>query len=359
MKRRVLLWLIIYSLGFSLFTGCSQPATSDPSNESEAISYSAAQNTDAPVSSIPLITSLPQNTAAQEPAGSDNITITSEPASSASLHDNTPYCPTPEAPDILSEGNEVTHIDYSNQSDGYIMIKYTGNCPKVKMIIVGPNSYKCTYDLISSDYQAFPLTAGNGSYSIGVYENIEGTSYATAYSMTLEANISDEFSPYLRPSQYVNYTADSYAVTFASELCSTAVNELDCISTIYNYIIENITYDHDKAQAATNGKLTGYLPEIDASLIAGKGICLDYAAIMTCMLRSQHIPTRLEVGYAGDVYHAWVSTYIKDIGWVNGIIQFDGQHWNLMDPTFGASTGEEELREFIGDGSNYTIKYIY
>jgi len=81
--------------------------------------------------------------------------------------------------------------------------------------------------------------------------------------------------------------------------------------------------------------------------------------MMTCMLRTQQIPTRLEVGYAGSTYHAWISVYLEDIGWVNGIIEFTGSDWSLMDPTFGASTGSKELREFIGDGTNYTTKYIY
>lgn len=44
------------------------------------------------------------------------------------------------------------------------------------------------------------------------------------------------------------------------------------------------------------------------------------------MLRSQRIPTRLEVGYMGDVYHAWISIYTKETGWVNGIIEFDGKN---------------------------------
>jgi hypothetical protein len=77
------------------------------------------------------------------------------------------------------------------------------------------------------------------------------------------------------------------------------------------------------------------------------------------MLRTQQIPTRLEVGYAGSTYHAWISVYLDDIGWVNGIIEFTGSDWSLMDPTFGASTGDKKLREFIGDGTNYTTKYIY
>ena len=80
---------------------------------------------------------------------------------------------------------------------------------------------------------------------------------------------------------------------------------------------------------------------------------------MAAMLRSQRIPTKLEFGYAGDAYHAWVTAYIEDEGWINGIIEFDGVDWTLMDPTFAANAGTKKIKSFIGDGSNYTTKYTY
>ena len=55
---------------------------------------------------------------------------------------------------------------------------------------------------------------------------------------------------------------------------------------------------------------------------------------MTSMLRSQGIPTKLQIGYAGKVYHAWISVYLEETGWIDDIIQFDGKHWERMDPTF-------------------------
>jgi transglutaminase-like putative cysteine protease len=80
---------------------------------------------------------------------------------------------------------------------------------------------------------------------------------------------------------------------------------------------------------------------------------------MAAMLRSQQIPTRLEVGYAKDAYHAWISVYIADVGWLNGIVEFDGNTWTLVDPTFGATSADSSLKKFIGDGSNYTLQKIY
>ena len=83
---------------------------------------------------------------------------------------------------------------------------------------------------------------------------------------------------------------------------------------------------------------------------------------MASMLRTQGIPTRMEIGYAGTAYHAWISCYLKEVGWVNGIIQFDGKNWSMMDPTFTSTSNEKrdkKLKEFIGDGSNYKTIYMY
>lgn len=275
------------------------------------------------------------------------------------LRDNTPYCPVPSAPGTVTYGNDVTTIDASNLEQGYIMANYTGSCSKVKLQIIGPDSHTCNYNLNTSQFQAIPLTAGDGGYTVTVNENIQGKEYSVSYEVNLDVSLSDPFSPYLAPSTYVNYDADTHAVELAAQLCETASSDLECVSAVYNYIIENIEYDYDKAGQITSGALSGYIADIDATLDSGKGICLDYAALMACMLRTQHIPTRLEVGYASLAYHAWVSVYLTDVGWVNGIVEFDGSSWSLMDPTYAASNSEEDVREFIGDGTNYTVRYIY
>ena len=83
-----------------------------------------------------------------------------------------------------------------------------------------------------------------------------------------------------------------------------------------------------------------------------KGICFDYAALMTGMLRSQNVPCKLVVGYANKSYHAWISVWSADKGWINGAIFFDGSDWKLMDPTF-ASTGGGSSKVV------YTWKYVY
>ena len=81
---------------------------------------------------------------------------------------------------------------------------------------------------------------------------------------------------------------------------------------------------------------------------------------MTGMLRSQGIPCKMVFGYAGNAYHAWISVWTEDSGWVDGGIFFDGIAWQRLDPTFASSSERSEsVMKFIGNGKNYREKYFY
>ena len=268
--------------------------------------------------------------------------------------DSTPKVLTPSADGVTVYQNDFASIDASNTSQGYVMVKYNGTNEKVKLQITCPDQSCYTY-LISDRgaYDTFPLTAGNGSYALQVLENVAGDTYTVSLAQSINVSIEDEFLPFLYPNQYVNFHTDSKAVSKGSDLAKDTYSDLDVVQNIYNYVIKNISYDTEKAQNVSYG----YVPDIDDTLSSKKGICFDYAAVMATMLRTQAIPTRLEVGYAGEEYHAWISTYIKDKGWINGIIEFDGTSWNMLDPTF-ASTSDSP-KKFIAQKSDYITKYVY
>ena len=277
---------------------------------------------------------------------------TESPSNEKGSRDNTSIVLVPEASGTSIQSCESATIDTSNCAEGYIMADYHGTNPKVKLQIKGPDGITYSYNM-HGGYEVFPLTAGNGTYTIGVYENISGTKYSTALSCSIDVTITNEFGPYLYPNQYVNFTAASLPVSKAVDLAYTANNDLEVVESVYNYMIRNFTYDYDKAATVKSG----YLPVVDEVFQSNTGICFDYASVMATMLRTQNIPTRLEVGYVGEEYHAWISTYIKDVGWVNGIIEFDGSDWNLLDPTF-ASTSKSPTN-FITEDSKYLTKYVY
>lgn len=261
----------------------------------------------------------------------------------------------PKAGGKTTYGNSSVVIDATNASEGYLIVKYSGNNSKVKLQITGSNGIKYTYNLNKGREEAFPLTSGSGKYSVGVFENVTGNKYSVLSQADINASITNEFGPYLYPSQYVDFKPGCATVSKSNQLAAGCSDDLQVVENVYNYVVNSISYDFAKA----NSVQSGYISNVDAILSGGKGICLDYAAVMTSMLRAQGIPTRLEVGYAKTAYHAWISTYIKDVGWVNGIIKFNGNSWSRMDPTFASTSGTKGAQTFVGDGTSYSVKFIY
>ena len=159
------------------------------------------------------------------------------------------------------------------------MAKYTGSNAKPKLQLTGTDGITYTYSLYK-DYSTFPLTSGDGTYQVGVYENVSDDRYTTLLSETFSVTLTDPLKPYLYPNQYVNFTADFLPVAKAEELADGASSDLDIISSVYNYIITHFTYDYSKASSVTSG----YLPDIDEVFTSEKGICFDYAAVMTFLM---------------------------------------------------------------------------
>ena len=274
----------------------------------------------------------------------------------APLRDPTPVCLECSAPGTLVDGNEFVTIDYSNNSEGYIMVNYLGSCQKVKLQLTGPDQVTYTYD-IKNGYLSFPLSSGSGDYSVNICENIQDSKYSLVFAGNYTFADVSEFGPYLYPNRYVYFDSSKKTVAKGEELATGCTDEIEVITNIYDYITSNIVYDHPKAESVASG----YLSDVDEILGSGTGICVDYAAVMCTMLRTQQIPTRLEVGYVGKdmVYHAWISVYVEEVGWLNGIIQFNGKEWSLVDPTFGSNMSDRSLKSYIGDGTNYSVKYVY
>ncbi|MCI8538836.1 MAG: transglutaminase domain-containing protein [Oscillospiraceae bacterium] len=267
----------------------------------------------------------------------------------------------PVASGTAVEQNSRAVIDYSNIKDGYVMVKFTGTTnTRLKVQVLGP-SYATTqlvyyYDLPVGQWATFPLSDGNGAYKVSVMENTTGTKYALVLSASFTAAMTDEFAPYLRPNQYVDYSVATNTVAKAKELAGSETDALKLVEIIYNFVTSHMTYD---TQLAATVK-SGYLPVLDNALATGKGICFDYASLMTGMLRSLGVPCKLVIGYAGEQYHAWISVWSAETGWIDGAIYFDGNAWQRMDPTFASSSnGSEAILQYIGDGKNYNMKYAY
>ena len=257
-----------------------------------------------------------------------------------------------ETPEKNTIKNEAAEIDISNTSQGYIGIRYLGNNRKVKLQLT-KDAETYTYNIQKKkSFSIFPLSMGSGTYTIGIFENISTNQYSQACSETIEVKLEDENLPFLYPNEYVSYTRNSPVIRLSNQITEGSGDELEKVEKVFDYVTSTIDYDYELAE---NIPLE-YIPDIEQVLKEKTGICFDYASVMSAMLRIQGIPTRLVIGYAGDVYHAWISVYVEDKGWVDGIIRFDGESWTLMDPTTAASSG---LTDEITDDSLYNALYYY
>ena len=286
------------------------------------------------------------------------------------------FCPGSTARKVAEQSrlivqNEYCALDASHIEEGYLQAVWRGDTDqKVKLLITSPNGIVYQYDLcnpsiprdlaadsLSDSWEAFPLSEGDGDYTAGVYRNLSGTSYSLILTQTFNIELADEYAPFLCSNQYVRFTEESAAVRKAAALCEDISEDAEKTERIYQFVIRHIAYDTEKAEQVQNGYLRGYLPDIDETLVSGKGICFDYAALTAAMLRSQGVPAKLVTGYAGKlmtgyaggVFHAWVEVW-------------SGTEWERLDPTFAsAALGDADsvLWNYIGEGENYTPQYYY
>ena len=191
-----------------------------------------------------------------------------------------------------------------------------------------------------------------------------GDKYAAKQTVTINIKLKDVKAPFLAPNQMVNYSDTSEAIKKAAELTQGLTNDLEKVDVIYDYIINNIKYDTEKAKTVKSG----YLPVVDDILKSNKGICFDYASLMAAMLRSLDIPAKLVTGYSSklNVFHAWNEVYTDETGWIKlNEMYFDGFDWRLMDSTV-ASSGKQsnspkvmEYTNKLIDSKFYTKQYEY
>lgn len=272
-----------------------------------------------------------------------------------------PYIITPTADGVKVYSNDDALIDASNSSQGYLMIRLKKAMSGSYRILVNADDINVRYTFQlnnSGNYEVIPLTEGSGKYTVNVLKVTSAGKGTVMFKQSLSVSVADSFLPFLTPNQFCMYDAGSSCVALSSKLCGGNKDTIAKTAAIYDYVINNISY----VSTAENGA-NGYIPVPDTVLANKSGICFDYASLMAAMLRSQKIPTKVVVGYAGDIYHAWISVYVDGSGWIDGYIYFDGNSWNRMDPTFAASAKDDadykNTVDFISNGSNYSVMYYY
>ena len=244
-------------------------------------------------------------------------------------------------------------IDISSVAEGYVGAAATNSSRLKFLVTLGESTY--SYDLPQDGTPIIcPLTLGDGSYTFRVMQNTSADNYIELLSTTADVTLTSEFAPYLVPNVFCEYSEDSDCVAQARELVSDAQNEGEALESICQWIVDNITYDEEKAAALKTS--SGYVPNPDETLSSKTGICFDYASLGAAMLRAVGIPTKIVCGYVspGQIYHAWIMVYI-DGTWTSAQFDVESKTWSRVDLTFAAGGATEN----VGDGKEYTDRYVY
>ncbi|WP_246552549.1 transglutaminase-like domain-containing protein [Vallitalea pronyensis] len=237
----------------------------------------------------------------------------------------------------------ATEIIKVNTDNGTVSIQYDATNYSDLKVVVKKGSQKYIYNLYSSN-EELPLQMGNGEYTIGLYQRTDGNKYKLLTSDKVHMNSSNH-AVFLANVQNVEWTSNSSAAILAQELTKNAKTDREKLEVIYEYVIHNVHYDHEKAINISSR----YLPSPNETLIEGKGICYDYASLMAAMLRSIDIPTKLVHGDSNftSVYHAWNEVLI------------DGE-WIVVDTTTDSAYITEGIQiSYEKNPSDYSVLKVF
>ena len=174
----------------------------------------------------------------------------------------------------------------------------------------GTASYTYTLSTKANNQTVWlPLQMGNGQYEITVLEHVIDKKYRVSLTEKLNVTVSNAPDVFLNSTQTVAWKEADKALAKVKELTKKAATDEQKAKAIYEYIIQNVSYDKDLARKVA----ADYIPDIDGTLKSGKAICYGYATLYAAMLRSEGIPAKLAMGKSNlvDEYHAWNEVYLN------------------------------------------------
>ena len=150
-------------------------------------------------------------------------------------------------------------------------------------------------------------------------------------------NLHDDQFDMLEPSKFARPSPELESFMKIAELEKPAGDPLSALQTLQRGIFDSFEYQSG---------VTGVDSPIEVALEARRGVCQDFAHIMTAIAREWGIPCRYVSGYlyhkgskdrsAADATHAWVEAWLPSLGWVG------------FDPTNNILAGERHIRAAVG-----------
>lgn len=166
-------------------------------------------------------------------------------------------------------------------------------------------------------------------YDVVRLEHLASTATADPPSKT-------ELRRFLQPDKLV--PTSGKPAELAREQVKPGMSEMDKARALYDYTFSTMRYDKSGSGWGRGDALW--------ACDAKHGNCTDFHSVFISMARSQHIPTKFEIGFplpetshASDVggYHCWAEFYVPQRGWFPVDISEAWQHQEKKEYFFGAN----------------------
>ncbi len=246
-----------------------------------------------------------------------------------------------EAPKGSQDTKSVTTGSFTDNKNGTVSFSYNNtNKERCKVVtrLEGGKMYQ--YDVPQGECEmVFPLSQGNGTYVVYLCINTTGNRYSVLESVNITLDLEDDLKTFLCSNRIIDWDKENEAIKKAYALTKNSETDEDKIGIIYDYMVENFSYDYDKMENIDKlASESAYVPDIDETYAAKMGICYDISALTAAMLRSISIPAKVVTGYSSNTisYHAW-----------NRIYFMKRKDWRTVDITYDI--------EMYKDGKRYSM----
>ncbi len=150
-------------------------------------------------------------------------------------------------------------------------------------------------------------------------------------------NLSDDHFDMLESSRFARPSPELDSFMRIADLAKPEGDPLTALKTLQRAIYDSFEYQSGVTEVNS---------PIEVALEQRRGVCQDFAHIMTTIGRAWRIPCRYVSGYlhhkgsrdrsAADATHAWVEAYLPSLGWVG------------FDPTNNIMACERHIRAAVG-----------
>ena len=150
-------------------------------------------------------------------------------------------------------------------------------------------------------------------------------------------NLNDDHFDMLEPSKFARPSRELESFMKIADLEKPVGDPLTALKTLQRGIYDSFEYQSGVTEVNS---------PIEVALEQRRGVCQDFAHIMTAIAREWNIPARYVSGYlyhrgahdrsAADATHAWVEAWLPSLGWVG------------FDPTNNIMAAERHVRAAVG-----------